>query len=293
MVQVYYAHRGVYRIVPVKETNNNDRTATTSTSTSDDNGGNSGGGRRLSRVSVVSPTGQFFSSSTFDDTDNNFNIDNNPTSSATTTSASTSTTNDDEHAVEVTPEQLEPAPSATFYPLLVQLMKRGDEAAHATKEFLQTKEVSDVMVKAKDYTQEKGQQVMTAALDKADATDIDVSSSSDAMAQKVKGAAQTEQVQQLMKMLKTEDLTVLLEKGKERLEQLLHDDIPEATKTALEKTGIRIVDDNDSNSPDGKSSSYKTAIVQSRKAALQAMQKVLDQANVNPDDINAIQQSLE
>ena len=74
-----------------------------------------------------------------------------------------------------------------------------------------------------------------------------VSDSGDKIALKVKETAENEEVKQLMEMLKTEDLTILLEKGKERLEQLVQEDIPRQTRTALEKAGVRIADENDLN----------------------------------------------
>jgi hypothetical protein len=47
-----------------------------------------------------------------------------------------------------------------------------------------------------------------------------------------------EQVQKVMTMLKDEELTVLIENGKQRLEQLVQADIPKATEEALKSLGI-------------------------------------------------------
>jgi hypothetical protein len=294
LVQAYYSDRQVYRIIPVvssksraknKKENHkiNEVGATT---------------KRLSRLSIVS----------------------------------TNLAADEESitAVVLVPEEVslnelsEVAPCAKFYPLLMQLIRRADKAASATQTFLSDnynreevkelqKHVTDVAKQATPYLKEQTQKIgldldkVKSTATTAASTDPEahaeklknaVSDSSDKIAVKLKKRAETPEAQQLIELLKTEDLTVLLEKGKERLEQLLQDEIPRKTRTALEHAGIRIVDDGDDD--DGsiedengnKKNLYKKTMIKSRKAALVAMQTVLEQAKVNPDDVKAIRQSL-
>jgi len=276
MVQAYYSDRQVYRIIPIgsKKKKQEDSTEV------DENPVDTTA-ERLSRMSIVSNLG------------------------------TKSLLSDVPEEVPVT-DLIETAPCAKFYPLLVQLMERGNQAASATQNFIAdnsdevkqfTKQVTGVANQATPFLKEQTQKIGE-SLDKVKLTttaataepDMQakkikdaVSDSGDKLASKVKQTAETEEMKQLMEMLKTEDLTVLLEKGKERLEQLVQEDIPKKTRTALESAGVRIVDDDDT---EDENNIYKTTINKSRKAALSAMQKVLDQANVNPDDVQAIQQSL-
>eukprot|EP00531_Pseudo-nitzschia_arenysensis_P016761 CAMPEP_0116154120 /NCGR_PEP_ID=MMETSP0329-20121206/21608_1 /TAXON_ID=697910 /ORGANISM="Pseudo-nitzschia arenysensis, Strain B593" /LENGTH=1498 /DNA_ID=CAMNT_0003651073 /DNA_START=118 /DNA_END=4614 /DNA_ORIENTATION=- len=281
MVEAYYSSRQVYRIIPVgSEKKEKDETADDS-----DESRINRTAKRLSRLSIVS------------------NFGTNPSSTAV--------------PEEVSADELaESAPCAKFYPLLVQLMERGNEAASVTKNFVSdninrdevkelTKQVTGVAEQATPFLKEQTEKIgsnlnkvkssaTTATADpEAQAKKLKdvVSDSGDKIALKVKETAEKEEVKELMEMLKTEDLTVLLEKGKQRLEQLMQEDIPRETQAALEKAGVRIVDDEDLDEGSEKNI-YKKTMIKSRKAALSAMQKVLDQANVNPDDVQAIQQSL-
>lgn len=308
MVQAYYSSDQSYRITPMVDNGivdeeedldpNSPRAATSPEA------------RRLSRLSV---SGQFFGSTT------------SPSMAAAAAAAAASPTHKETQTLleTVTADQLEPGPSAIFYPLLMQLMTRGDQAAAATQSFFQDDKVHSVVSKATAYTEKQTQQALAMAEERMNgmksnlkdgelvaATPALPDNPEAAITDKVKSVANKEEVQQLISILKTEDLTVLLEKGKNRLEQLLEKSetqmnaIPEAAAKALYKnTGIKIALDDDhddgggSSSDDNgdefkKASKYKAAIVQSRKAALQAMNKVLEQAEVDPNDLQAIQESL-
>jgi len=283
MVQAYYSDRQVYRIVPVG-LQKKEKLDESAGNKKNDIGSPTA---RLSRISIV---------------------------------ASPSETDGSLLAMseEVSIDELaKNTPCAKFYPLLVQLIERGNKAAFATKSFIShnynrdevkdlQQKVAGVAIQATPYLKEQTQKIglnldkvkstaTTAAADpeiQAQKVKDAVSNSGDKLAMKVKQTAETEEVQQLMEMLKTEDLTVLLEKGKERLEQLLQEDIPRNTQIALEKAGVRIVLDDDLLEYGRESSMYKKTMTKSRKAALAAMQTVLDQANVNPNDVQAIQKSL-
>jgi hypothetical protein len=291
MVQAYYSDRQVYRIIPVGSEKKKEKQGDSTTDSDDENKNGTTTTKRLSRLSIVSNVANFGTDSSLSAVPEEVSVD----------------------------DLAESAPCAKFYPLLVQLMERGNRAASTTQNFITdnynrdevkelTKQVTGVAKQATPYLKEQTQKMglklnevksnatTATANPEAQAKKIKdaVSDSGDKIALKVKQAAETEEVKQLMEMLKTEDLTVLLERGKERLEQLVQEDIPTKTRTALEKAGVTIVDDDDDDLDDGsnKKNLYKKTMIKSRKAALSAMQKVLDQANVNPDDVQAIQESL-
>lgn len=191
----------------------------------------------------------------------------------------------------VPPQALDPAPGAKFYPLLLELIKRGEETASATEDFLKTEQVSNVMERAAEFSQQQQEKFLEKTNETAESMMDGGEAMVDNLTNKVQGAIPQaeEQVQQLFTMIKDEDLTVLLEKGKERLEQLLHTDIPKATEVALENTGIRIAAEEEGE----EGSNHKpSTIVQSRKMALQAMEELLNQAKVDPNDLESIKDTL-
>lgn len=207
------------------------------------------------------------------------------------------------------------APSAKFYPLLCELMKRGEQTAEVTKGFLQSEPVSKVLGQAQTSQAklleearramgEHGAKLSSAAEDVINkAKDPDQPMEEVVVAQ-VKKVVNEEEIQQLFKMIKNEDLTVLLEKGKQRLEQLVQTDIPKATEQALLQTGIRVANDNGTLTLTSKTisgtetnaftstSPYRQAIMQSRKVALESMQKLLNQSQVDTKDLEAIRDTL-
>jgi len=88
------------------------------------------------------------------------------------------------------------------------------------------------------------------------------------------------EVKQVYQMLKDEDLTILFQKSKERLKQLVEDDVPERTKCALGALGIE-VEDNATFS--GKKASAREKIDKLRKEALVSLEKIL---KISRDDNN-------
>lgn len=106
---------------------------------------------------------------------------------------------------EILPAQLEPAPSSKFYPLLEELIRRGEQTAAATSGFLHKKEVTNVISKATTLVESSAQKAQQAK------GKINV----DELATSVKTVVPNdEEVKQLIGMLKDEELTVLLEKGR-------------------------------------------------------------------------------
>lgn len=158
-------------------------------------------------------------------------------------------------------DQLNPAHGAKFYPLLLELMARGDQAAaqvgglwEQNKDKINkvkgalVETSKDVSTKVKGQAQnliehnnlrekDRPQQMIENTADAAEnAADKAVSN---LKTQVEENAPSQEQVQKVMTMLKDEELTVLLENGKERLSQLVSADIPQATQTALSSMGIQ------------------------------------------------------
>ncbi len=203
----------------------------------------------------------------------------------------------------VSAEALTPAPSAKFYPLICELMKRGDQTAAKTAEFFQNDKVTKVLEQAqssKVKLMEKASEAMEKHGSKL-STKVD----EEVVVSKVKTVVNEQEIQQLISMIKNEDLTVLLEKGKQRLEKLIQNDIPRATEQALLQTGIRVANDSDtltltSKTINGETESsaitstsrYSQTILQSRRLALESMQKLLNQAQVETKDLEAIRDSL-
>jgi hypothetical protein len=111
-------------------------------------------------------------------------------------------------------------------------------------------------------------------------------------------------MKQVLSMVKDQELTQLLENCRQRLEQLVENEIPQATEKALEKAGIRLkhdeeddddIDDHDTNHQNGKHhhphhvalKTISRSMAVSRKAALNAVQEVLKQANVDAESTAA------
>lgn len=191
------------------------------------------------------------------------------------------------------------APSAKFYPLLQELMKRGDQTASATSNFLAQPKVTEILDKTSQFIDASAQSVQK----KLD--DGSVKNSKENI-QKMALSVQTSLpndnagLRQLMKMLKNEELAVLLETGKQRLEQLVSTDIPKATQQSLLKSGVYVTADADDVSVvDGASGrtkmvrNYQQSIQQSRKMALKALDDGLKQAKIDPSDLESLRGDLQ
>jgi len=215
----------------------------------------------------------------------------------------------DNGIAEIVPiDVLTPAPSGKFYPLLWELMKRGDQTAAKTTEFLQSEQVAKATTMASkvlDHAKTEQSKLMEEATKAMEEHASKLTIDEETVSTQVKKVVDEQEIQQLFTMIKNEDLTVLLEKGKQRLEQLVQTDIPWATEQALLQTGIRVANDSDTLTLTSKTikggiqldafaspSSYSAAINKSRQLALESMQKLLDQAQVDTTDLEAIRESL-
>jgi hypothetical protein len=180
--------------------------------------------------------------------------------------------------MEVTPGQLDKAACAKFYPLLHELIRRGDMTASATTAFMNDKRVASFVTKSTALVESSTTK----------ATSLSSSMSKDDVTSSVQSVIPKEEdVKQVYSMLKDEELTVLLEKGRDRLKQLVHRDVPEATKIALQKTGISIVND------DGQESTFSESIFQSREKALSSLEALMKDIDVDMADLNAVRGRLE
>jgi hypothetical protein len=179
--------------------------------------------------------------------------------------------------IEVDSDQLQAAPSAKFYPLLAELMRRGDQAAHATTAFLTDEKVAKVVETSAKLMEEKSTEASQASSEEVDKIASKVTQS----------LPKAEDMKEVYNMLKDEELTVLLKKGQERLQELMSTDVSKATKDALQKTGIIIADGEDNRS------SFSETISKSRDAALSALESLLKDADVDPKDLAKFREKLE
>lgn len=162
------------------------------------------------------------------------------------------------------------APSAKFYPLFETLIQRADQTAAAARSILRS-------ATTKRLIDSTGKAIQTNVLDRISVSTESSSSSSVIdtispanLVNVVEKAAPgiEENFKQVMTMVKDEELTVLLQKCKGRLEQLASIDVSETTRLALEKTGIIIHMDTDD-------LSLTKSVEESRKVALTAIQQLL------------------
>jgi hypothetical protein len=183
---------------------------------------------------------------------------------------------------EVPPDQLAcSAPSAKFYPVLESLMFRAEQAAAATSQLLLSKTAKRLVDSTGKAIQEGVAQISTIRNENL----VSGPRSLEDLATTIEKAAPDieDNIKQVMTMVKDEEITVLLEKCKGRLEQLASTDLPSATRRALEKTGIHI-------QLEGDDSSLTQSMEASRKAALTALQQLLQQAEL--DDLDKVRGDL-
>ena len=181
----------------------------------------------------------------------------------------------DNEFLELTPDQLEMAACAKFYPLLHELMRRGDMTAAATTALMQ-----DEKVNQKVSTLVKKSTALVESSRSSAVSKDDVTSSVQSVIPK------EEDVKHVYSMLKDEELTVLLRKGRDRLQQLVDKDVPEATQLALRKTGITIVSD------DEHDSTFAASISKSREKALSALDALMKDMDLDKADLDEIRGQL-
>ena len=160
-----------------------------------------------------------------------------PSLSTRSSESYTSVTNASTILIRVPSSVLDPAKSAKFYPLLDDLMQKGNEAAQlANTTINQNPEIANMLNKSLD--------LITAPSE--DFYNHEVVHDAAAL---LPSAAEA---QELYRMLRDEELTVLLEKGQQRLKQLVEKDLPQATDYALQNLGIEILPADSSSDADKK-----------------------------------------
>ena len=187
--------------------------------------------------------------------------------------------------MSVPSSDLEPSKSARVYPLLHRLMQRGDDASNSTRDFLASEQVKTLKTEVRNKVD---QVVDSVPATSSYAETINELPGTSSIKEKIPNS---EEVHAIYSMLKDEELTVLLQKGRSRLRQLVSDDIPKATETALRGSGIEI-DLSISSTVVGETSSfsYQSVLEHSREKALVAIDAVLSQRRGT--DLDTLKESM-
>ncbi len=228
----------------------------------------------------------------------------------------TQQTNNDEPKtiVELNANQIDPSStSAKFYPMLEDLMRRGENAwssldavKQKTKEHLDndTDEViadkflsSCTITVGDNQDGEDNKAAVEKAISDASKSSMDVindkiSSAAAATPEKIESVKaategislpEADEIRQVYEMLRDEDLTKLLRLGRERLKDLVEVDVPDKTKKALEAMGIEI-DDGDGSSASSSGQTIREKMSKLQKEALASIEQMLT-INVSDDGI--------
>ena len=86
---------------------------------------------------------------------------------------------------------------------------------------------------------------------------------------------QAEEIKQIYEMLRDENLTALFEKSKARLNELVEKEIPERTKKALGAIGVELKEDNGESSVMRNGQTIRGSISKLRKDALSSLEQIL------------------
>ena len=198
---------------------------------------------------------------------------------------------------------LQASPSAKFWPLLETLMKRGDETANAARQFWDQQSATQAVVA------KTGQALQSPPPVKLDLPTVEALPPTDAVVQAAQAQydaakpAIESQFQQILTMVKDEEITTLFQNAQERLEQLINSEpekvLTQKAKEALQQQGIRIhlggtKDDDDKNVNDEAEGAISVAqsLQQSRQAALESLQRILRQADLDTADLQAAREEL-
>lgn len=169
-----------------------------------------------------------------------------------------------EELFQFKPSEISPAKCAQFYPLIDDLMHRGNEAASSAKALVKDNpkffELTETI--SKDSADEFSKSdVLSSGIGK-------ITQITDKVADKLKNAVpDSVEVDGIYKMLKDEELTVLLANGRDRLQQLVSGGLKESTHQALKDMGLEINTD--------VNGSMSSAMVQAQVQALAALNELL------------------
>lgn len=180
--------------------------------------------------------------------------------------------------VEVATADLKPAPSAKFYPVLETLMVRGEQTASAAEQLMTD-------AKTKQFLDDTGRTIQN-QVNRLVAEESTAQGHLADLTAQVDVPEVESNIKEVLKLVKDEELTDLLENAKERLQQLVQTDLSAASQAALAKTGIRI--DTDAFT----ANSFTESMEKSRLVALQAVEQLLEQAHVDKADLEKVRVDL-
>jgi hypothetical protein len=187
-------------------------------------------------------------------------------------------------------------------------MRRGDATAQAARRHLleNPSATQKVVTHAGKVLQQKQQQTKQQSSDSSPLPSMDTTTLVQQAPQVVQAAKEKyetakpaiqSQFQQVLTMLQDREITTLLNDAQERLKVLTETDLSSAAVDALAKQGIRF-EDTEKDDVDNKevaaskSVSISKSLHQSRKVALEALEGLLQQADLDAADLQAAQGEL-
>ena len=176
---------------------------------------------------------------------------------------------DDPSSIQSVPASQFQARSGKIYPVLEALMHRADETAVATRHLLESEATQTLL----DQTGQAVQNTASRLLQQNNPTSTVVESLTTA----ARDAAPPQGWNQVLAMVKDEQLTDLLVTCRDRLSQLVQNDVSESTRQVLGRAGVRI---------------DLAPVEESRQEALSAIDRFLQQAKVNPTDLQTVRDDL-
>ncbi len=197
----------------------------------------------VSSLTFDSEKGDLDDEDSQDNEDNENNID----SKKETKEKSETKISQKKSLIYLKPQYIATAKCAKFYPLIDELINRGNAAAEVAKTSLkQNPKLMQIAEKistgSKDSedgkTKNESEEKAPSSEDKIKDKVTDVAEKASESLKKV--APDEEKVNEIYKMLKDEELTVLLKNGRKRLRQLVSGGLTESTHDALKAMGLEI-----------------------------------------------------
>lgn len=147
----------------------------------------------------------------------------------------------DDELYTIKREYLTPAKCAKFYPLIDELISRGNRAAISTKALIdQNPAISKLVSKLSDQSDQ--------SLPEKDGMMEKISDEWKEAGAKLKTKLpKSDEVKEIYTMLRDEDLTVLLGNAQQRLKHLVSEELPDTREAALREMGL-VIDKDDNNS---------------------------------------------
>lgn len=189
-------------------------------------------------------------------------------------------------------DQIQPSPSAKFYPMLEVLMFRAEEAASASKDLLQSGATDRLVDKTGEVIGATADKIQSLALGDSDCDNETVgegSSKSSPIRQpleklsdlaKDQAPVAEKTLKEVFTMLKDEQLTDLLSTCQDRLKSLVDNtNIAETTNKALSATGIKI----------SQRESVSESIKETRAIALKALDSLLNHEEIKKIDMTGLE----